>query len=230
MHAKLALAVTVGLVALLRAEAPLAADSEVPTDFATIQAAIDDAATVASDTITVLGAHAEDSVVIDKAVTIAGNGIGSTVITLGAGTIGFRPEVDGITIMDMTIEGGSQAIRFEKALGTIDNTTIDGVEMLDQTSRGIEVHNATTVTNLLIDQSEFIDTNGVNSGIRVASSGHLDGVEFRDSTFDGNAIGYTSPTTVAARRRGRSSSPDRLFRTSPRVREPRSSSRNFRTR
>lgn len=168
----------------------IAADSTVPGDFATIQAAIDDAGTVAGDTITVSGNHAESNVMITKSVTVAGNGIGSTTIMLSGSEIGFRPLADGVTIRDLTIEGGAQAIRFEIANGTIDGTSIVGVEMLDQSSRGIEVHNLTTVTNLLIDQSEFIDNNNVNSGLRVSSSGHLDGVEVRDSVFDGNTIGF----------------------------------------
>lgn len=186
MYGKLIFGSVFGLFALAQTQGALAADSTVPGDFATIQEAIDDAGTGPGDKITVSGPHAEDGVVIGKSVTIAGDGIGLTTITLGVGAIGFRPEADGVTIEDMTIQGGLQAIRFEKAGGTIDGAQIMGVRMLDQSSRGVEVHNATTVTNLLVDQSEFV---GGGHGLRVSSSGHLDGVEFRDSTFDGNTIG-----------------------------------------
>lgn len=75
-------AVATGFIALLQTEASLAADSSVPTDFATIQAAIDDVGTVAGDTITVeAGTHIETNVQITKSVTILGTGIGSTTIT-----------------------------------------------------------------------------------------------------------------------------------------------------
>ena len=129
---------------------------------------------------------------INKSVTIAGTGIGSTVIQPTG--IGFRVLADDVTIKDLTIEGGSQAIRFELANGTIDGTTIESVQMLDNTSRGIEVHNATTVTNLLIVDSSFENT---NIGLRVSSSGHIDGAEFRDSLFDGNVIGIYEANDAA---------------------------------
>ena len=161
-----------------------AGDSSVPTDFLTIQAAIDDAGTVAGDTITVeAGTHTESDINITKAVNITGVGIGSTVIE---GTVVFRPEADGITIKDLTIQNSSQGVRFEKAGGAIDSTDLINIEFLNNSSRGIEVHNTTTVTNLLVDSCEFTNT---KIGLRVSSSGHIDGADFRDSTFDGNAIG-----------------------------------------
>ena len=50
-----------------------AADSTVPGDFATIQAAIDDAGTVAGDTITLTAVgHTESFIHVTKAITIAG--------------------------------------------------------------------------------------------------------------------------------------------------------------
>ncbi len=141
-----------------------AVNSTVPTDFATIQAAIDDAGTVAGDTIIVLaGTHLEWDINITKAVTITGVGIGTTIIEDGDVTdrVIFRPEVDNITIRDLTIQNSSQGVRFEKANSTIDNTKLISVEFLDNSSRGIEVHNATTVTNLLVDTCNFENTAGI---------------------------------------------------------------------
>ena len=161
-----------------------AGDSSVPTDFLTIQAAIDDTGTVAGDTITVEArTHTESNINITKAVNITGVGIGSTIIE---GTVIFRPEADGITIKDLTIQNSSQGIRFEKAGGTIDSTDLINIEFLNNSSRGIEVHNATTVTNLLVDSCKF--TNNY-IGLRVSSSGHIDGAEFHNSMFDSNVIG-----------------------------------------
>ena len=167
-----------------------AGDSSVPTMFATIQAAIDDVGTVAGDTITLeAGTHNEDNIHVTKSVTIAGTGIGSSILeatSSGAG-IGFFPEADGITFRDLTIRDFSQAVRFfVSGGGTIDGTTFDAVRMEDCTSRGIEVHNTTTVTNLVVKNSEFED---VNHGLRVSSSGHIDGATFTDSDFIGGRIG-----------------------------------------
>lgn len=175
----LAIAAMVVFSISLHANVAQAGNSIVPGDFATIQAAIDDAGTVAGDTITLTAVgHVESNIQVTKSVTIAGSG-GAT-LNPGAGQIGIRPLADNITIRDLLIQGCSQAIRFEDAGGTIDGMTLLRVTMLNCTSRGIEVHNATTVTNLLVDDSTFDMT---ATGLRVSSSGHLINSEFRDSTF-----------------------------------------------
>jgi hypothetical protein len=162
-----------------------AGDSTVPTDFATIQAAINDAGTVAGDTITILaGVHNEANIQITKAVTVAGSGMGVTDVQGGAGTNVFYPKTDGVTIRDLTISNSSQGIRFESAGNTIDGTTILRVQTTAMSSRGIEVHNATTVTGLLVEDSVFD-----GSGLRVSSSGHVDGAQFLNSAFNGGLIG-----------------------------------------
>ncbi|MCP3910242.1 MAG: hypothetical protein GY713_04735, partial [Actinomycetia bacterium] len=164
----------------------LAGDSTVPTDFATIQAAIDDPGTMAGDTINVLaGTYAEGGIHVTKSVTIAGAGIGSTFIE-PPGAVGFFPDADNVTLEDMTIRNGSQAVRFEKTGGTITGPTLTRVELKDNSSRGIELHNATTVTGLTVEDCNFEST---NIGFRVSSSGHLDGGMFTGSTFTGNTIG-----------------------------------------
>ncbi len=181
----------VALVALIAlsfgAHVSWAADSSVPGDFATIQLAIDDAGTVAGDTITlnVVGAHVESNIMVTKSVTIAGLGIGTTSLQPGAGQIGFRPTADNVTIQDMTIEGCSQAIRFEDAGNTIDATTVLRVSMLNNSSRGIELHNATTVTNLTVNDCVF-NNNGV--GIRTASNSTVQNLTVTDSTFDTHSL------------------------------------------
>lgn len=155
----LAFAVVVVCLTILYGGNSLAGDSSVPTDFTTIQAAIDDAGTVAGDTINVLaGTQDEFNIHITKSVTIAGTGIGSTIID-HAGGIGFFVDADDVAIRDMTIKNFSQAIRFEKAGGTIDNTTLERVSMEDNSSRGIEIHNNTTVTNLFVHDCNFENTN-----------------------------------------------------------------------
>ena len=80
-----------------------AADSTVPGDFATIQDAINDAGTVAGDTITLTAAgHVESFIHVTKAVTIAG----AAGASLNPGSAGIFPDVDGVTIRDLTISNG----------------------------------------------------------------------------------------------------------------------------
>ena len=47
-------------------------------------------------------------------------------------------------LSQMTIQDSLQAVRFDMAAGTIDGTTLDNVDFLNNASRGIEVHNAST--------------------------------------------------------------------------------------
>ena len=181
----LAIVTTVAAFIFLRGGVAQAGDSTVPAGFATIQAAIDDAGTVAGDTITLTAAgHSEANIHVTKAITIAG-GVGAS-LDPGAGGIGIYPDVDGVTIRDLTIENGSQAIRFEKAGGTIDNTEINNVRLLNNSSRGIEVHNATTVTNLRVIDCFF---DNPNVGIRFASSAIGNGILVDGSTFQNHSLG-----------------------------------------
>jgi hypothetical protein len=165
----------------LHGEVSQAGDSTVPGDFATIQGAIDDAGTVAGDTINLLAqTYTESNIHINKAVTIAGVGTGSTILDPSSNVNVFYVDADYVTIKDLTIQNASQAVRFEMSGGTINNTEINNVEFLNNSSRGIEIHNDTTVTNLRVLNSTF-DNN--NIGIRWASSGKGDGVLVDSSTF-----------------------------------------------
>ncbi len=185
----------IALVALIAlsfgAHVSWAADSTVCSiggDFTSIQVAIDDAGTVAGDTITLCAeTFSEATVFINKSVTIKGGGPASTTID-STSTHGLRPMADDITIRDLTIEnpgGGTQGVRFEDAGGTIDNTLIENVHFREHGSRGIELHNATTVTNLTVNDCVF-DDNGI--GIRSASSGTIENLTVTDSTFDTHSL------------------------------------------
>ena len=166
-----------------------AATINVPGDQPTIQAAMD--AAVDGDTINIAaGTYDEVFLFITKELIIQGQGIGTTILDT-TGVAGFNvilyPQADNITIRDLTIENADQAIRFELAGGTIDNTDIIRVDMVNNDSRGIELHNATTVTNLFIDECNFENS---NHGFRISSSGVLDGADIQDSTFTNNTIGF----------------------------------------
>ena len=156
--------------------------------FATIQAAIDDPDTSDGHTIEIAaGTYNENAIHVNKALTIVGagmgDGAGDTIINGGA-AVALYPDVDDITITDLRIQEATQAVRFEKTGATIDNTELARVALVNNTSRGIEIHNATTVTNLRIIDSLF-DNNVV--GIRLASSAMGDGITITGTTFQNHS-------------------------------------------
>ena len=106
-----------------------AATFDVPTDFATIQEAIDSPGTMNGDTINILaGTHVETSVHITKELIIQGQGIGTTIIdpsSLGGFTVVLYPDTDNIVIRDLTIQNADQVID-----GEIYNTFTSGTATL----------------------------------------------------------------------------------------------------
>lgn len=176
---------------LVKSEEASSATFNVPGDFATIQEAIDSSGTMNGDTINIAaGTHVESFVRITKELIIQGQGIGNTILdpsSIDGVQVVLFPDVDNVIIRDLTIQNAFQAIRFDIAGGTIDNTDIIRVEMLDNESRGIEIHNETTVTNLFVDLCNFENT---NHGLRISSSGRLIGADIQDSTFTSNDIGF----------------------------------------
>lgn len=180
-HAKRLLAILLLMVPFTQA---WAVDILVPGDFATVQQAIDDSGTVAGDTIIItLDGHVETDVHVTKALTITAS---PGVFLHNTGGIGFFIDADDVTLQDMVITGGTQAVRFYKPGGTVNNASLVNVVVGAQSSRGIEIHNDTTVTNLLVQGSVF---DGTYHGLRVSSSGHLTGSRFIDTEFKNLNIG-----------------------------------------
>ena len=143
------------------------------------------AATAGDDIQVAAGTFSESGVLIDKMLTIAGAGPASTFVD-PAGGIGLLPKADGIVLRDLTIQNGSDGLRFELPAGTIDDTELDNVHLVGNSSDGIELSGSTTVTNLRILGSTFT---GNSSGVRMASTSTVDGLTVTGSTFDGNSIG-----------------------------------------
>ena len=167
------------------AQAAIVTVCSAAASFTSIQAAIDDGGTSNGDTISLCAeTFSEATVSITKEVTIKGVSPASTTID-STSSIALRPLADNFTIRDLTISGNSQAVRFEDAGGTIDNTLIENVHFKDNSSRGIELHNATTVTNLTVNDCVF-DDNG--QGIRSASNSTVEDLTVTDSTFDTHSL------------------------------------------
>jgi len=158
---------------------------------------------VAGDTIhlaagTYTGAG-NQHITLDKSLTLLGAGPAMTILSYNAAvpwTGGGRNGIleiraDDVTVSELTLrdapsEGGVAlwGARLWKSGGTIDSTTFDHVFFLDNAGRGIELHNNTTVTNLLVQDSLFEDN--LTHGIRMSSTTEVNGLTISNTTFFDN--------------------------------------------
>ena len=101
----------------------------------------------------------------------------------------FTVTANDVLFQDMTLQNASQGIRVDlfATSGTADNLQVDNVHFIDMGSRGIEVHNNTTVTNMSVANSLFQNT---GTGIRLASSAVGDGIDITNTVFDGGSLGF----------------------------------------
>jgi len=143
-------------------------------------------------------------VVLDKSVTIDGEDAATTILsydplvkwTLGGrnGLLEIRASdvtISNLTIRDAPTEDGIPVwgVRVWRNGFTVANTTFDTVHFLSNAARGLELHNDTTITNLVVRDCLF-DDNGFH-GIRSASTTRIEGFEISGTTFrDGGHSGY----------------------------------------
>lgn len=141
-------------------------------------------------------------VIINKAITLDGDGPATTILDYDAGTPNppmvaknglLEIRASGVTIKDLTVrdvpsEGGTSlwGIRLYLAGGTIDDTRIDNVHFLNNSSRGLELHNLTAVTDLTVQNSLF-DGNSEH-GIRISSDARVSNFDVKNTTFQNNGV------------------------------------------
>lgn len=190
------LAVIAGLFALGTSERAIAATTlDVPSvAYPTIQDAV--TAAVDGDTILVAAGSYPETLVVDKRLTIRGAGSGSTIIdALGLPGNGIMLQAGGLsaserlTISGLTVQNAtSSGIRAEVGGGfDLDYVTLDDVVLSNNGDRGMEIHNLTVVTDMVISNSEF--TGNTNQGLRTASDVIVNGLTIADSSFNGNSYG-----------------------------------------
>ncbi len=146
---------------------------------------------VAGDTIhlasgTYSGAG-NQNVQVNKALTFIGAGTATTFVE-PAGD-GFEILADNVNVKAMTfrnVSNGLWAVRLWKNMGSVSNVTFDTVHFLNNQTRGIELHNNTTINNLVVRDSLF-DGNSEH-GIRMSSNVIVDGLDLLNTTFQNNGI------------------------------------------
>ncbi len=168
------------------------------TALKTIQAAVNQV-TAGGQVFALAGTYPE-SVLVNKPVTITGDGPTQTIIDPVAGN-GFNISASTVKIEDLKVQG---ATAHGVVINTpVANTTFDNVHFVSNTSRGIDIGVA-GVTNVSVLNSLF-DAN--STGIRMASAATVDGILIENTTFqnhtgsgfnqanDGNA-GWVKNLTV----------------------------------
>ncbi|WP_417377158.1 beta strand repeat-containing protein, partial [Gimesia maris] len=148
-----------------------------------IQEAIDLATSGA--TINIAAGTYNENVNVNKSVTLDGAGTAATFVD-NTGNL-FLVTANDVRFQDMTLQNGSQAIRVELAAGTVDNLQVDNVHIVNFSSNGFEIHNATTVTNMSVTNSLIQNT---GNGFRLSSSAVGDGIDIDNTIFDTNNLGF----------------------------------------
>jgi parallel beta-helix repeat protein len=159
--------------------------------YPSIQEAIDDVLTDHGHTIEVFaGTHMEGQVVVDKDLTIRGQGIGSTIIKSNEDVINwFIFEADTIVhFSDLTLDGDGYNIRAAirtHGSGSIINTSIQNIRQQKYLGWGIALTWSTGGQDWLISGNEFLAIERV--GILVDGSGNQATIE--NNLFIGNGTG-----------------------------------------
>jgi hypothetical protein len=152
---------------------------------------IQQAVTAATDNDTILigpgsfSGPGNFAIILDKTLTITGDGRASTSIEPDVGSFGFSIRADDVSISDLAIDGGANGINFESAPS--DNAQLTRIDLSNSTSRGINIAVAglaNAVTGVVIDDCAFTS---LHTGIRMASDSQVDGLTISNSTFTTNS-------------------------------------------
>jgi len=123
-----------------------------------------------------------ETVAVNKAVTITGNGPTLTTVDPAAGNA-FNITAGSVTIEDLKITDAAQGARLS---GAISQIIFDNVHFVNNTSRGIEMQNGAgpLISNVQVLNSLF-DNNG--TGMRMSSNTTADGITIDNTTFQNHA-------------------------------------------
>ena len=152
---------------------------EVPSDYSTIQGAIDAAAT--GDTVLVMTGTWDAQVTINKDITLRGNDQLTTILKNSRGSVVVRVTSPGVTINNLWIIGDLGKVGISAS--DVYDLRVDKVT-ISNCGTGME---ALVGTRLTVSACIFKDNAG--SGLRVAGSNNprFDAIVIKDSTFSSNS-------------------------------------------
>ena len=175
-------------------------DDSPQTSGGRIQEGIDLA--TAGGTVNVLAGTYPENVIINKRITLQGAGSGGTAadtIIAPAGGNGIDLQASGLStaepvvIRDLRVQGATNGIYTDSA---ISHVTLDNVDSVNNTSAGVEIHNAANVQDLVLNG---VTLSGNQVGFRVATTGVVNGLTVTGGHFDNNTYGlYTNASSASS--------------------------------
>lgn len=194
---------------------------DVPSDFGTIQAAVDDAGTTAGETILVadgswVGFHYKGKDIIVESIngpasteisktgnvvefnSFSGSGSDSTLrgFTVTGGTYGVYSNLSNTTVEECVIEGNSIGV-YHTGLAA-DPIVVDGCTLRDNTGAGMQTTNGSAITTIRDTEISGNDARGLTSA---GGNCTIDGCDISGNTMAGNGggayfAGTISPLTI----------------------------------
>ena len=155
--------------------------------FSSIQAAI--AETDSGGTVNVAAGSYSENLVVNKQITLQGDGSDTTTYIDAGGGIGIdvaaggTSETERLQIDGFHITNASNGIRFD---AQVSHVTLSDM-LVDASTYGIEVHNSGDVYDLVLDD---VTSTQNNVGFRVATTGKVEKLAVENSHFDNNNIGF----------------------------------------
>ena len=133
-----------------------------------------------------------DNVTVNKSLTLAGAGSGTTTISATSGNI-IAVAADSVVLQGLKLSGTSSTN------GVYFNSTVAGDSLTDVVATGnnygLDIANAANVTNLNLNQVSLV--NG-SVGLQVATTGTVNGLTVVGGHFDDNALGWDVTTDLSS--------------------------------
>jgi hypothetical protein len=188
-------------------------------NYTTIQAAIDDAAVIDGWTVYVQSGTYNENVMLYKSISLIGQDKSTTLIQPASGP-GIYVRADDTLIKNFTIDTSSWGLDFDggsgylpgEVTGGIENTTVENVDLVNNTLEGIYIGNGAQVDGLTVIDSKLNDNlNGIgisgsttnadnivitnsemnsnnNHGIQIQSNAQVESIEIYDSEMNSNTL------------------------------------------
>ncbi|MBK9630427.1 MAG: right-handed parallel beta-helix repeat-containing protein [Saprospiraceae bacterium] len=159
--------------------------------FCNIQAAIDDAQTINGHTLTLAAGNYNETVVINKELTITGAGKGSnpatnTVLTAPSSCVGvgFTISAPNVTVQNMYVTNFQDAV----LLNGVVNPTINNMALIDYCRYGVSFGGNNSSIDILLTDIQRTSLLAGTVGMRVGTANAVNGLFMDGCTITGNAL------------------------------------------